>query len=587
MRSTRNLKPESRNPKETPLLCWFLIGSVVLFALAGCADTTVPSTTEASSSLCVDPVCFSDITEPAGLAAFNHDNGGFGEKWFPEIMGSGGGFIDYNGDDWIDIILVGGGSLPSRPSDSSSALTLFRNNRDGTFANVTQQVGLSSHKAYGMAIAMADYDNDGDSDIFLANLGTNLLFRNDGGTFTEISTSAGIAVNTAWSTSGLFFDANRDGWLDLYVANYVKWSPETDVVCEHQGRRDYCNPLHYPSVEDDFFLNNGDGTFSKATENAGLLEVDSGKGLGVTDLDFNNDGWPDIYVANDGDRNFLFTNNGDGTFSETAERSGVAFNRRGTPRAGMGVDSGVVDSTGEVTLFVGNFSQETVSVWRHQENGFFIDRANISGLGFPTRQTLTFGLVLFDADLDTDLDLLLANGNVIEQIATMHDGVTFRERPQFFLNRGDGVFDEVKPNSGPLSQKLLARGLAVGDIDRDGDLDILMTENNGPVHLWQNDNEGNAYLSILLIGSDSNRDAVGARVFATLNGLTMERAVKTGSSYASQSDKTVTLGLGASSTVSLLEIRWPSGRIDRFEDVAPNQELVLVEGSGELVSKLR
>ena len=352
-------------------------------------------------------------------------------------------------------------------------------------------------------------------------------------------------------------------------------------------RRDYCNPLHYPPIEDDFFLNNGDGTFTEATQASGFLGVRSGKGLGITELDYNHDGWPDIYVANDGDRNFLFTNNGDGTFRETAERSGVAFNRRGTPRAGMGVDAGVIDSTGEVTLFVGNFSQETVSVWRHQQNGFFVDRANVSGLGFPTRQTLTFGLVLFDADLDTDLDLLLANGNVIEQIATLHDGVTFRQRPQFFLNRGDGVFDELQANTGPLNQELLARGLAAGDIDRDGDIDILMTENNGPVHLWRNNNDRNAYLSLHLKGSDSNRDAVGARVLTTIGGLTMERTVKTGSSYASQSEKTVTFGLGEARAIDVLEIRWPSGRIDRFEDVAPNQELILVEGSEELLPKVR
>ena len=566
----------------------FLLVILSLFTFTGCSDPSGSSATDAEEPERFPSAHFSDITQATGLAGFRHINGGFGEKWFPEIMGSGGGFIDFDGDGWIDIVLVSGSNLPSRTADSSAALSLYRNKGDGTYENKTQEAGLHDQRAYGIGIVVADYDNDGDSDIFLANLGKNLLFRNDDGEFTEVGLQAGIADNSNWSSSAIFFDADRDGFLDIYVVNYVIWSPETDVACEHEGSRDYCNPLHYSPVEDDFYLNNGDGTFMKATERSGFLggpEMQNGKGLGVTELDFNEDGWSDVYVANDGGRNFLFENNGDGTFRETALRSGVAFDRLGAPRAGMGVDAGVVDSTGEVSIFVGNFSQETISVWRHQKDGFFVDRAAISGLGYPTRQTLTFGLVLFDVDLDTDLDLLLANGNVIEQIASMQDGVTFRERPQLFLNRGDGVFEEFAEETGPLSKEFLARGLAVGDVDRDGDLDVLITENNGPAHLWRNDYEKKAYLRIQLQGTESNRDAVGARVLATVDGLIMERVVRAGSSYASQSEKTLTFGLDRMREVSLLEVRWPSGHVDRFENVAPDQEVLLVEGSGKLLPR--
>ena len=564
-----------------------IFGSLLLaVTVLGCNNASVPPTPESETH--TPSSVFVDVTEAAGLAGFRHDNGGIGEKWFPEIMGSGGGFIDFDGDASVDIVLVNGGRLNSQTHDSTAALSLFRNIGDGTFAPVTQAMGLHRYHAYGMGVVAADYDNDGDADLFLANLGKNMLFRNDAGTFSEVGVQAGIADLSKWSTSALFFDANRDGYLDLYVTNYVDWSPQTDVVCEHQGRRDYCNPLHYAPVEDDFYLNNGNGTFSRNTAQSGFQpEPPShrGKGLGVIALDFNEDDWPDVYVANDGDRNFLFENNGDGTFRETAERSGVAFNRRGTPRAGMGVDAGVVDSTEEITLIVGNFSQETVSVWRHQQNGFFIDRATVSGLGFPTRQTLTFGLVLFDVDLDTDLDLLLANGNVIEQIATLQDGVTFRERPQLFLNRGNGVFDEHPAETGPLSQMLLARGLATADFDKDGDVDVLLTENNGPAHLWENDVAEKAYLRIRLQGTESNRDAVGARLRATVDGLTMERVVRAGSSYASHSEKTVVFGLGTSREIAMLEVRWPSGLVEQFASVAPNQDLFLIEGSGMLQSR--
>ncbi len=505
----------------------------------------------------------------------------------PELLGSGGGFIDYDGDGCLDILLVGGGSLPGRPQDNVPALALFRNSGEGTFTEKTDEAGLSSVRAYGMGMVAADYDNDGDPDILLTTLLENRLFRNDGGVFREIGREAGIAVGARWSASAMFFDADRDGHLDLYIANYLHWTPEIDIVCMDVEIRDYCNPRDYTGVEDQFYLNNGDGTFSNRTVAAGFrdgLHAQEGKGLGVSELDYNSDGWPDVYVTNDGERNFLFRNNQDGTFSETGGRSGVALDHNGTPRAGMGVDTGVIDSTGETTIVVGNFSDEMVGIWRHEGNGLFMDRAAASRIGFPTMPTLTFGLVLFDVDLDTDLDVLLGNGHVLKYVWQRQVGVTFRQRPQLFLNRGDGIFDVVNHQRGPLAKLMLARGVAIGDYDRDGDLDILMTDNNSPVHLWRNNLPAGHFLRVRLQGTVTNRDAIGARIRAYVGGLMMERRIRTGSSYLSQSELTATFGLGARRAVTSLEVMWPSGQVERFEQVTPDQEVLLVEGSGELVA---
>ena len=574
---------------------------------AACSDSSSPEPALGANDS--TPLLFTPITEQAGLGAFQHTHGGFGEKWFPEIMGSGGGFIDYNSDGWLDVLLVRGGALPGQPEQDVPALALYRNNgRSGsgpsadsagpflTFSDVTSEAGLADVRAYGFGVAAADYDNDGDEDVLLTTLGKNLLFRNSGGVFQEVGDEAGLADGSHWSTSALFFDANRDGHLDLYIANYVDWSPEADVPCAFEGVRDYCSPWTYSGVANTFYLSNGDGTFTDRTEEAGFLsgtEAASSTSLGVGELDFNQDGWPDVYVANDGERNALFANNSDPgpsppnggpeqaiTFSEIALRSGVALDQNGTPRAGMGIDVGVVDSSGETTILVGNYTGETLSVWRHEGAGFFADRVAASGVGVPTSQTLTFGLALFDVDLDTDLDLLLANGHVLEQVEQMGEGL-FKEPAQLFLNRGDGTFGAAAAQ-GPLATPMLARGLATGDIDRDGDLDVLLTENNGQAHLWRNNLKNGHFLRVHLQGTESNRDGLGARVRATVDGLVMERRARTGSSYLSQSEKALTFGLNSSREVAL-EVAWPSGRTERFERVAPDQDVLLVEGSGRLV----
>ncbi len=498
-----------------PLLYGLLFGIGLYYT--GCSPTQKNSASP--------PPLFTDVTSLAGISNFNHIHGGFGEMWMPEIMSGGGGFIDYNGDHLPDILLVGGGSLPSRPATNHLAISLYKNTGAGHFEDVTKAAGLAfSLPAFGVACG-DDYDNDGDTDFLLTTLTENLLFQNNAGVFTEIGKTAGIQSDPRWSTSALFFDADRDGDLDLYVASYLEWSPEKDLPCIDTGKRDYCNPRTYPGAPDQYFRNNGDGTFTDATIAAGFNDADgslASKGLGVAMLDYNQDGWPDLYVANDGEANFLFKNLGNGVFVEIGSISGVALDQNGTPRAGMGVDSGVIDSTGKTTLVVGNFSSEMVGVWRYDAGDFFTDRASRSRVGFPTLNTLTFGLRLFDVDLDTDLDLMMANGHVMEHIADKQAGVSFEQPPQLFLNAGDGTFSEVQPQAGEIfSRPLVGRALATADIDQDGDLDVLITENNGPAHLLRNEQQHRNFLRVHTKGTSSNPDGIGAQIRATVGSLVM------------------------------------------------------------------
>ena len=530
-------------------------------------------------------LAFTEVTEEAGLGEYRHRNGGLGQKWMPEVVGPGGAFLDYDGDGWQDILLVGGGRWARVSDEPVEALRLYRNLGDGTFTDVSSETGLSGIEAYGFGVAAADYDNDGDTDFFLTTLHENLLFRNDGGRFEEVGEEAGLANEAYWSTSAVFLDADRDGWVDLFVGNYVSWTPETDIPCFHEGEKAYCTPQNYAGVASTFYRNKGDGAFVDATQEAGFsgaIDPVLDKTLGVAELDITGDGHSDLYVANDTERNLLYVNRGDGTFVEAAVRSGVAYDQHGQSRAGMGVDAGVVDSSGQTTIFVGNFTQETVSVFRHASGGYFTDRATISRVGFPTMGTLTFGLFLFDADLDGDLDLFLANGHVLEHIAEILEGAAFAEPAQLFLNRGDGVFDEVLPTTGVLAQPMVARGAIYADYDRDGDLDVLLLENAGPAHLWRNDLNGKGWLHIRLEGRASNGSALGARIEAVVGDLRMERRIRSGSSFLSQSALPAVFGLGARRQVDSLIVHWPSGLVERFAGVEAGQEVVLVEGSGVL-----
>ena len=549
------------------------LGLCSLLLLSNCtSDPEAPTNTSKRTDA---PVQFTDVAAEAGLGDFVHITGAVGDKWYPEPMGSGGGFIDYDGDGWEDILLASGGNWTEDPPQG---LWLYRNNTDGTFTDVTAEAGLAAINAYTIGINVADYDNDGDDDFFLSNLRTNMLFQNNNGVFAEVGEEAGLADEAVWSSSTIFFDANKDGWLDLYVGNYVVWSPESDIFCPPGGTEKlYCIPSAYTGIPSRFFLNNGDGTFRDVTEASGFYPA-LGKSLGVAEMDFNHDGWPDLAVANDGEGDLLYRNNQDGTFTEVGTKSGMAFSEHGEARAGMGIDAGVIDSTENVSVVVGNFSEEMVGVYTYVGNEAFLDRSASSRIGYPSLLILTFGVLLFDADYDTDLDVFLANGHVYPDRTSEKDKVTYRQPSQLYLNRGNGVFDLYEPGEGVLADLMVARGAAYADYDRDGDLDLLVTENDGPVHLWRNDREDNPSLRVTLQGTGLNSDAIGAEVTAYVDGLGMVRRVRTGSSYLSSSEKTLTFGMGNHAAADSMKVVWHDGTTNMFYDVVKDQEILIVQG---------
>ena len=557
---------------------WTMAACLATCVFPGCRGTDDTSRFESGQPPLNHTITFSDATTDAGLGSFIHVSGAEGKKWFPETMGSGGGFIDYNGDHWPDILLVGGGVWAGAERDDVRALWLYRNNGDGTFSDQTTESGLAAYKDYGMGITVGDYDNDGDEDFYFTSIYENRLLRNDGGRFTDVASSAGVAGEQVWSSAALFLDADRDGLLDLYVGNYVYWSPDNDLRCSTDGRdKVYCTPQLYEGAAARFYRNVGEGRFVDATAEAAL--AGAGKTLGAVELDYDRDGWPDIVVANDTNADHLFHNKGDGSFEDVGVISGMAFDEHGRARAGMGIDVGDVDGDGKPTIVVGNFSDEMIGFYKYLDNGVFVDRAATSQIGRPSLRTLTFGLFLFDVDLDGDLDLFTANGHVQQDIEKIRDNTSYRESPHLFENMGSGTFEDVAAEvGGPLTKRLVARGAAYADYDGDGDLDILVTENDGPVHLWRNDiGADKNFVRVETVGTSSNRSGVGAAVMLSSGGHMQRRRVRTGGSYLSQSELALTFGLGSSAGADSVVITWPSGHVDRLYGVRSGETIVAVE----------
>ena len=536
------------------------------------AVTTVVTTPAAA------PVSFADVTTKAGIR-FVHTSGAFGKKYLPETMGSGCLFFDADGDGWQDLLFINSANWPGRAA-ARTAPALYRNNGDGTFADITRASGLDV-EAYGIGGAAADFDNDGREDVYITALGGNRLFRGlGGGKFADVTRAAGVG-DGGFSTSALWFDYDNDGRIDLFVSHYVDWSIATDLFCTLDGKsKSYCTPESYKGQSPTLFHNRGNGTFEDVTRRAGLFDTTS-KGLGVAMLDFDGDGRMDLFVANDTQPNRLYHNNGDGTFSDVAMGAGVAFSEAGVARAGMGVDATDYDGSGRPSLIIGNFSNEMMALYHNEGRGLFIDEAPTTAIGRATLLTLTFACFFFDYDLDGRPDIFAANGHVADDIERVQGRVHYAQRPHLFRNAGAKKFDEVPAASSGLTEALVGRGAAYADYDNDGDLDVVVTVNNGAARLFRNDGGGaNNVLRVQAIGATSNRDGIGARVELALAGGRPWQTIKTGSSYASQSELPLTFGLGAVNEVAGIRVTWPGGRVDTIGAVKANQLVVIKESAG-------
>jgi hypothetical protein len=519
-----------------------------------------------------------DVTAAAGIQ-FQHNTGAYGGKLLPETLGAGCAFLDYDGDGWQDILLVNGTDWPGHKRKTST-LKLYRNNRNGTFSDMTKIAGLDV-EMYGMGVAVGDFNNDGFPDLLVTAVGQNRLFRNTGkGSFVDITRTSGLAGRLAFSTSALWFDFDRDGLLDLFVCNYVRWSIDHDVWCSNNGKqKSYCTPEAYRGDTCWLFRNRGDGTFEDVTATSGLFDTSS-KSLGAAILDVDNDGWLDLFVANDTQPNKLYRNQRNGTFKEIGVESGVAFSTEGKARAGMGVDAAYLGNALAPTLATTNFDNEMIGFYRPSAPGAYEDVATRAGVGAPSRTTLGFGCVFVDIDLDGSQDLIVANGHIDETVRNIHGHVGYAQPPHLFLNDGNGTFRDVASAAGgAFAAPKVGRGLACGDFDRDGDVDLLLTTNGGSAVLFRTDQiAGNHAIRLRLTGTKSNRDAIGATVRVFYDGTFQTRMVKSGSSYLSQSELPVTFGVGRRDKVDRIVVAWPSGRLQEFKDVAAGRAYHCTEG---------
>lgn len=557
---------------SSTLLPLFLILSI---------SCNTPSSTESVQAL--PDVRFTDISTSSGLS-FKHSNGKSGRYYFIETVASGGGFIDYDGDGDLDIYLLNGSAIPGFEPDDPLSSALYRNNGNGTFTDVTEQAGVGNEGGYGMGLAVADYDNDGDDDLFRTNFGENVLYRNNGdGTFTDVTAQARLTTprNPMFSTSAAFLDYDRDGHLDLFVCGYVDFTFDSNKRCVRDDIRSYCDPDVYNGVPDLLYLNNGDGTFTDVSVAAGVANPE-GKGLGVVCGDYNGDGWTDIFVANDRTPDFLYHNNGDGTFTDVALLAGVAYGEDGVARAGMGADFGDFDHNGTPDLYVTNFSLEPNSLFRNNANGTFTETTFGAGVGNPTLTFLAFGTAFFDYDNDGWLDLFAANGHVIDNIEAFDQSVTYAETNQVFRNNKDGRFTDISARLGASFQvKRVHRGAAFGDVDNDGDIDVLVTSVNGVPELLRNDG-GNSQHSLLIgtVGNRSNRNGIGARITVVAGDMRQRREVRSAYSFMSSNDLRVHFGLGEYAAADSVIVDWPSGVQDRLSGINAGQWITIEEGEG-------
>ncbi|HLJ57737.1 MAG TPA: CRTAC1 family protein [Chthonomonadaceae bacterium] len=516
---------------------------------------------------------FADITTAAGIT-WKRTNGAFGKRWFPETMGGGGAFIDFDGDGREDILLVNGAWWPGHERNAPRpTLVLYRNLGGGKFADVTRAVGLDI-TCQGMGVAIGDYDNDGFDDILITSVGGNRLFHNEGGKrFREVTDSAGIR-GAGWSTSAAWIDYDNDGKLDLFVCQYVQWRPDREQFCGSRVKT-YCTPTYYAGESCRLYHNEGGGRFTDVTKRAGLFNTAS-KALGVCIADIDGDGRPDILVANDQEPNFLYRNNGDGTFTDVAYTAGFAMAEDGRPRSGMGLDAAFSGNDGRLSVLVGNFALQGAALYRQAGAAQFTDEARSAGVLQPSCPYVTFGTLFCDLDNDGWKDAVLANGQIDDLIEQSSPDQRYAQPTLLLRNSGDGNYRDATRDAG-LGGPLVGRGLAAGDIDNDGRMDLLLIPNIGAPRLLHNVTSGGHWCKIALHGTRSNRDGFGALVRVTAGGLTQSEFARSGSSYCSQSDRRLHFGVRAA-RIDTVEVRWPSGTLDTWHDIAADRIVDLEEG---------
>ncbi len=525
---------------------------------------------------------------PPGVSGITwvHENAMSDNRYLPETMGPGVAFFDYDNDGWTDIFMVNSGPCDFYTPATPLKNALYKNNRNGTFTDVTAQAGVAGGREFGMGCAVADYDNDGYADILVTAYGRCTLYHNNGnGTFTDVTGKAGVA-SPGWTTSGVWFDYDNDGKLDLFLCSFVEFSLKNNVFCGDNklGKRFYCIPRVFKPTPNLLYHNNGDGTFTEVSAGTDIQRA-RGKGLGVVATDINDDGLLDLFVANDTVQNFLFANRGKGKWDEIGLAAEVGFSANGTPRSGMGVDAADVNADGKQDLFVANVDQEMFSLYKNNGNELFSDVAAFHGVAQATRLLSGWGLKFFDYDNDGRLDLFLANGHPDDMVEMYSQQVRYKEPLLLFHNGGEKL-ENVSAQAGPVFQKTFpARGLAVGDYNNDGRLDVLIGNNGGaPVLLKNNTGEGNHWLGVRLQGTGCNRDAVGARITWSAGGTTRSRFKSNGGSYISSHDMREVLGVGPATTIDWIEIKWPqpSGRVERITDLPIDRYVTIVEGKGKV-----
>ena len=534
----------------------------------------------ASASSTETTVRFVDATRDAGIA-FQHINGASPDKHLVETMGSGAAFFDYDNDGWIDLFLVDGGSLADAAVARRARHRLYHNRGNGTFEDATMRSEIA-HREYGMGACAGDYDNDGWVDLYITNFGPNTLYRNRGdGTFADVTSTARVG-SPLWSTGCAFADLDRDGDLDLFVTNYVDAKATHSPFCGNAARktRFYCHPLIFNPLPNLLYRNDGMGVFTDISMASGVGAL-TGNGLGVVVTDYDGDRWPDVFVANDSVPNFLFHNTG-GRFAEVGLASGVAVAIDGKARAGMGVDAGDYDGDGRFDFVVTNLDYETHSLFRGLDKGLFAYATSEAGIGFATLPFVGFGAAFVDVDNDAQLDIAVANGHIMDNAPEVRSGATYAQRNLLFRNSSGRRFTEIGRSAGPgFALEKVSRSLATADVDNDGDVDLLISNNGQTADLLRNDGGkgGNAVL-VRVVGVASNRDGIGTQLRLTAAGRTQLREVRAGSSYLGQNDLRQHIGIGSATRIDSLEVRWPSGRTDTLTSIPVNHVVTIREGGG-------